>query len=200
MNTLHCASYRLALDRPLVMGIVNLTPDSFSGDGLAGDVARGIAHARYQFDAGADILDIGAESTRPGAQPATEDEELARLLPVLEEVGRWGVPISVDTYKPGVMRAAIRAGAAMINDIGGMLDPAALEAVAASDCGVCVMHMQGQPGTMQQAPVYRDVVAEVDAFLAAAVERDGPRAAQAVREHIHWFSRFTTAGPDAAGG
>jgi dihydropteroate synthase len=171
MNTLHCASYRLALDRPLVMGIVNLTPDSFSGDGLAGDVARGIAHARYQFDAGADILDIGAESTRPGAQPATEDEELARLLPVLEEVGRWGVPISVDTYKPGVMRAAIRAGAAMINDIGGMLDPAALEAVATSDCGVCVMHMQGQPGTMQQAPVYRDVVAEVDAFLAAAVER-----------------------------
>lgn len=171
MNTLHCASYRLALDRPLVMGIVNLTPDSFSGDGLAGDVARGIAHARYQFDAGADILDIGAESTRPGAQPATEDEELARLLPVLEEVGRWGVPISVDTYKPGVMRAAIRAGAAMINDIGGMLDPAALEAVAASDCGVCVMHMQGQPGTMQQAPVYRDVVAEVDAFLVAAVER-----------------------------
>jgi len=171
MNTLHCASYRIPLDRPLVMGIVNLTPDSFSGDGLAGDVARGIAHARHQFDAGADILDIGAESTRPGAQPASEDEELARLLPVLEEVGRWGVPISVDTYKPGVMRAAIRAGAAMINDIGGMLDPAAVAAVADSDCGVCVMHMQGLPGTMQQAPVYRDVVAEVDEFLAAAVER-----------------------------
>lgn len=171
MNTLHCASYRLVLDRPLVMGIVNLTPDSFSGDGLAGDVARGIAHASHQFDAGADILDIGAESTRPGAQPASEDEELARLLPVLEEVGRWGVPISVDTYKPGVMRAAIAAGAAMINDIGGMLDPAALAVVAASDCGVCVMHMRGQPGTMQQAPVYRDVVAEVDEFLAAAVER-----------------------------
>ncbi len=171
MNTLHCASYRIPLDRPLVMGIVNLTPDSFSGDGLAGDVARGIAHARHQFDAGADILDIGAESTRPGAQPASEGEELARLLPVLEEVGRWGVPISVDTYKPGVMRAAIRAGAAMINDIGGMLDPAAVAAVADSDCGVCVMHMQGLPGTMQQAPVYRDVVAEVDEFLAAAVER-----------------------------
>ena len=159
----------MSLARPLVMGIVNLTPDSFSGDGLAGDVARGIAHARYQFDAGADILDIGAESTRPGAQPATEDEELARLLPVLEEVGRWGVPISVDTYKPGVMRAAIRAGAAMINDIGGMLDPAALEAVAASDCGVCVMHMQGQPGTMQQAPVYRDVVAAVERCRSAGI-------------------------------
>ena len=171
MRTLHCGSYHLSLDRPLVMGIVNLTPDSFSGDGLVGDVDRAIQHARLQFDAGADMLDIGAESSRPGAIPTPEDEELERLLPVLQEVTRWGVPVSVDTYKPAVMRAALAAGAAMINDITGMSDPDALAAVAASDCGVCVMHMQGEPGTMQQAPHYEDVVREVHGFLSAAVTR-----------------------------
>lgn len=153
------------------MGIVNLTPDSFSGDGLVGDVDRAIQHARQQFEAGSDILDIGAESSRPGAIATSENEELQRLLPVLREVSTWGVPISVDTYKPFVMRAALEAGAAMINDISGMAHPDALAAVASSDCAVCVMHMQGEPGTMQQAPIYGDVVGEVCEFLGAAVNR-----------------------------
>lgn len=153
------------------MGIVNLTLDSFSGDGLLGDVDRAISHARQQYEAGSDILDIGAESSRPGAIPTSEADELRRLLPVLKEITTWGVPISVDTYKPKVMRAALEAGVAMINDITGMLQPDALAAVAESDCAVCIMHMQGEPGTMQQSPYYGDVVAEVCLFLASAVKR-----------------------------
>jgi len=171
MTNLRCGSFLLPLDSPLVMGIVNLTPDSFSGDGLVGDVERAILHARQQYEAGSDILDIGAESSRPGAIPTPEDEELRRLLPVLKEITTWGIPVSVDTYKPAVMRAALAAGAAMINDITGMVHPEALAAVAASDCAVCVMHMQGDPDTMQQAPAYRDVVGEVRNFLMAAVVR-----------------------------
>jgi dihydropteroate synthase len=151
------------------MGIVNLTPDSFSGDGTGTDPEQAIAHARRQFDAGADILDIGAESSRPGAVPTPEDEELRRLLPVLEELCAWGVPISVDTYKPAVMRRALAAGAAMINDITGLRLPGALEAVTAGDCAVCLMHMAGEPLTMQQAPRYDEVVREVAAFLSERV-------------------------------
>ena len=147
------------------MGIVNLTPDSFSGDGLAGQVQRALAHARSQLEAGADILDLGAESTRPGVEPTSEAEELDRLLPVLEEVSGWGVPVSVDTYKPRVMAAALAAGASMINDIYGLRAPGALEVVAGSDCGVCVMHMQGEPRSMQASPVYGDVLAEVRSFM-----------------------------------
>ncbi len=151
------------------MGIVNLTPDSFSGDGLVGDIDRAIQHASAQFEAGSDILDIGAESSRPGAIATSEDEELRRLLPVLREITRWGIPVSVDTYKPGVMRAALEAGASMINDITGMTRPGAIEAVADSDCAVCIMHMQGEPGTMQQAPVYGDVVGEVRDYFVEQV-------------------------------
>ncbi len=153
------------------MGIVNLTPDSFSGDGCASDASAAIAHARAQWEAGADLLDLGAESSRPGAVPTSEQDELARLLPVLAEVVRWGVPVSVDTYKPAVMRAALAAGAAMINDISGMQEEEALAAVADSNAAVCVMHMQGRPGNMQQAPEYGNVVAEVENFLLAAVDR-----------------------------
>lgn len=171
MTTLHCGRFRLSLDRPLLMGIVNLTPDSFSGDGLIGDVEQAIKHARQQFEAGSDILDIGAESSRPGATPTSEEDELRRLLPVLREIADWGVPISVDTYKPVVMRAALEAGATMINDITGMTHPEALSVVAQSDCAVCVMHMQGKPGTMQHTPQYRDVVSEVRSFLVSAAER-----------------------------
>lgn len=171
MNLLHCGRFRLSLDHPLIMGIVNLTPDSFSGDGLVGDVDQAIHHAREQFEAGADFLDVGAESSRPGAIPTSEADELRRLLPVLKEIVGWGVPVSVDTYKPVVMRAALEAGAAMINDITGLTHPDALAAVAGSDCGVCVMHMQGVPGTMQRTPHYADVVGEVGAFLAGAVAR-----------------------------
>jgi len=169
MSVLHCGRFRLPLDRPLVMGIVNLTPDSFSGDGTGGDVARAIRHARHQLDAGADILDIGAESSRPGAIPTPEVEELRRLIPVLREVSGWGVPVSVDTYKPAVMRAALEAGATMINDISALSHPGALDIVAASDCAVCLMHMAGEPGTMQQAPRYDDVVCAVRDFLDARV-------------------------------
>jgi len=165
MNILQCGHFRLSLERPLVMGIVNLTPDSFSSDGLGNDLERAVAHARHQLEAGADILDIGAESSRPGATPTPEDEELRRLIPLLERIVGWGVPISVDTYKPAVMRAALAAGATMINDIAGLRYPGALEAVQGSDCAVCLMHMRGEPGTMQQAPEYLDVVGEVEAYL-----------------------------------
>ncbi len=153
------------------MGIVNLTPDSFSGDGLVGDVDRAIEHARQQFEAGSHILDVGAESSRPGAIPTPENEEIRHLIPVLEEICTWGIPVSVDTYKPGVMRAALAVGATMINDITGMVDPGAILAVAATDCAVCLMHMQGRPGTMQQAPYYQDVISEVHDFLSLAVGR-----------------------------
>ncbi len=153
------------------MGIVNLTPDSFAGDGTGADVELAIRHARRQLDAGADILDIGAESSRPGAGPTPADEELRRLLPVLREVTGWGIPVSVDTCKPKVMQAVLAAGAAMINDITALAHPDSLAVVAASDCAVCLMHMQGEPGTMQAAPRYDDVVAEVHDFLTARVAR-----------------------------
>lgn len=166
---LRCAGFSLSLDRPLIMGIVNLTPDSFSGDGLANDTASAIAHAKRQIEAGADLLDIGAESSRPGCQPVSLEDELARLLPVLKALSDCGVPVSVDTYKPEVMRAALAAGASMINDIYALRMPGALKAVADSDCAVCLMHMQGEPLTMQQAPVYGDVVGEVRDFLAERV-------------------------------
>lgn len=151
------------------MGIVNLTPDSFSGDGCAGDVRRAITHARQQLEAGAQILDVGAESSRPGAIPTLLDEELRRLRPVLREITSWGVPVSVDTYKHEVMREALELGAAMINDITGFQNPLSLEVVAGADCGLCIMHMQGEPGIMQQAPQYDDVVSEVQRFLADRV-------------------------------
>jgi dihydropteroate synthase len=161
---LRCASFTLEFARPLVMGIVNLTPDSFSGDGVS-DTAKAIAHAHRQIEAGADLLDIGAESSRPGAFPTSVEEELRRLIPVLEELAGCGVPISVDTYKPEVMRAALRHGASMINDIYALRMPGALAAVADSDCGICLMHMQGEPLSMQEQPHYTDVVAEVQGFL-----------------------------------
>lgn len=152
------------------MGIVNLTPDSFSGDGLAADTARAVERALAQIEAGADLLDLGAESSRPGAIPTPLDEELRRLLPVLQALEGCGVPVSVDTYKPEVMRAAIAHGAAMINDIYALRMPGALAAVADSDCALCLMHMQGQPLTMQQQPGYANAVVEVRDFLAARVE------------------------------
>ena len=166
---LRCGKFEFCLDRPLLMGIVNLTPDSFSGDGVATDSSRAIAHAWHQIEAGSDLLDLGAESSRPGAIPTSLDEELARLLPVLDALVGCGVPISVDTYKPEVMRAALAHGASMINDIFALRMPGASEAVAASDCGVCLMHMQGEPLTMQQSPCYGNVVEEVRSFLAERV-------------------------------
>lgn len=160
-----CGRFELPLTRPLLMGIVNLTPDSFSGDGLASCTARALAHAERQLAAGADLLDLGAESSRPGAVPTSLADELARLLPVLDALADCGAPISIDTYKPEVMRAALEHGASMINDIYALRMPGALDAVAGSDCALCLMHMQGQPLTMQQQPSYAGVLAEVRGFL-----------------------------------
>lgn len=167
---LRCGRFSLSLERPLIMGVVNVTPDSFSDGGryLAPD--RAIAHARQLVTEGAELLDIGAESTRPGAGSVTAEEEWARLAPVLEGVVSLGVPISVDTSKPEVMRRAVAAGAAMINDVMALRAAGALEAVAASDAAVCLMHMQGEPRTMQQDPHYGDVVREVADFLRERVE------------------------------
>ncbi|KAF7598441.1 MAG: dihydropteroate synthase [Candidatus Dactylopiibacterium carminicum] len=171
-----CGRFRLSFERPAIMAIINVTPDSFSGDGLSGNVDAALRQAEQALSEGASILDVGGESTRPGSAAVSEAEELARVIPVVEALARLGVPVSVDTLKPAVMRESIRAGAAIINDINALREPGALEAVAASDAGVCLMHMQGEPRTMQQAPVYGDVVADVDAFLqthAAAVLRAG---------------------------
>ncbi len=168
-NHLVCGKYRLSLERPLLMGIVNVTPDSFSDGGRYFDPARAIAHARQLVEEGADILDIGGESSRPGAQPVSADEELGRVLPVVEALAGLGVPLSVDTVKPEVMRRSVAAGAAIINDIAALQAPGALEAAAASGAAVCLMHMQGEPRTMQANPRYGDVVAEVRCFLAQRV-------------------------------
>ena len=173
---LHCGKYRLALDRPLIMGVVNVTPDSFSDGGRFLQVQAAVGHARRLIDEGADLLDIGGESTRPGAAPVALDEERRRVLPVIETLAGDGVPLSVDTQKPELMREAAAAGAALINDVNGFEAPDALAAVAGSDCAVCIMHKQGDPRSMQQAPQYADVVMEVDAYLrrrAAAAAQAG---------------------------
>jgi dihydropteroate synthase len=165
MPLLHAGRFRLRLDRPLVMGIVNVTPDSFAQSGPRVEPGVALAHAERLLDEGADLLDIGAESSRPGAQPVEADEEWRRLQPVLAQAVRWNVPISVDTYRPATMRRALDLGCSLVNDIRGFQEPGAVEAVAGSDAALCVMHMQGRPATMQAAPRYDDVVAEVEGFL-----------------------------------
>jgi dihydropteroate synthase len=168
---LQCGRFRLALERPLIMGVVNITPDSFSDGGRFLDPADAIAHAQQLIDEGADLIDLGAESSRPGAAAVVSaDEELRRLLPVLRGLRAAPVPLSVDTIKPEVMRAALAEGASMINDINALRAPGALDAVAAAGAAVCLMHMQGTPGTMQRHPDYGDVVAEVKGFLRERVE------------------------------
>lgn len=167
---LQCGRYRLEFERPLIMGIVNVTADSFSGDGHAGSgLDAALRHAEALLTEGADILDIGGESSRPGALAVPEAEELARVVPLVERLKDCGVPLSIDTVKPAVMRAAIAAGADLINDIAALKAPGALEAVADSQAAVCLMHMQGTPGTMQADPQYVDVVGEVMQFLAERV-------------------------------
>ena len=165
------------------MGVINVTPDSFSDGGRFFDRDRAVEHAKSLLEDGADLLDIGGESSRPGADPVDSDEELRRVLPVLERLVELPVPVSVDTCKPAVMRHAITAGAAMINDILALGAPGALEAVAAgSDVAVCLMHMRGEPRTMQHDPQYRDVVGEVQTFL---TERAGAAVAAGIgRERI----------------
>jgi len=149
------------------MGVVNVTPDSFYDGGRHADARTAIEHARRLVEEGADLLDVGGESSRPGADAIAPDEELRRVLPVLDGLREVGVPISVDTAKPEVMRAVLEHGAAMINDITALASPGALATIARSEAAVCLMHMQGRPRTMQAEPVYADVVAEVRDFLAA---------------------------------
>jgi len=161
----HCGNFQFDLSRPLVMGIVNVTPDSFSDGGLHLQRDAALAHAQQLIAEGADILDIGGESTRPGAQSVGVQEELDRVLPIIEGLRGAPVPISIDTCKPEVMRAAIAAGAQMVNDINALQDTAAMNTVAASNVAVCLMHKQGNPQTMQEQPHYQNVVTEVSAFL-----------------------------------
>jgi dihydropteroate synthase len=169
MSVLHAGSHRLSLIRPLIMGIVNITPDSFSDGGRWLDSQAAIRHALKLQEEGADILDVGGESTRPGAVAVPVEEELRRVLPVIEVLVDRGCVVSVDTKKPEVMRVALDAGAAMVNDVMALRAPGALEAVAASDAAVCLMHMQGEPQSMQQSPCYINVVEDVKLFLQARV-------------------------------
>lgn len=163
----NCGRFQLDLSKPRVMGIVNVTPDSFSDGGKFNTTGKAIAHALQLVEEGADILDIGGESTRPGATPVPLDEELKRVIPVIEGLRDVGVPLSIDTYKPQVMQAAITAGADIVNDVFALREPQAFEIVAASQAGVCLMHMQGHPQTMQADPQYDNVVSEVKDFLKA---------------------------------
>lgn len=165
-----CGRFELGLERPLLMGIVNVTPDSFSDGNQYIQTDAAIAHAQQLVAEGADILDIGGESTRPGAEPVSVQEEPHRLLPVIEALRELNIPLSVDTFKPEVMRAVLDAGADIINDIAGFRDPASVAAVADSSCGLCVMHMQGEPKTMQKQPHYDDLYAEVRQFLLQRVQ------------------------------
>jgi dihydropteroate synthase len=159
---------RLDLEQACVMGVLNVTPDSFSDGGQYPDTERAVSRALEMVEQGARMLDIGGESTRPGASPVSATDEIARVVPVVEEICRQtDVPVSVDTSKPEVMAAALASGAAMINDVRGLESEGALEAVAATDAAVCIMHMQGEPRTMQSDPVYSDVVADIRAYLLA---------------------------------
>lgn len=162
---LRCGRFTLSLDRPLIMGIVNVTPDSFSDGGQFSDTRRAVEHGLQLIAEGADILDIGGESTRPGAAPVPVTEELARVIPVLEGLASSNVPLSIDTQKPGVMRAAVAAGADMVNDVNALLAPGAMEALAGTQVAVCLMHKQGDPQSMQRNPSYADVVVDVRSFL-----------------------------------
>lgn len=186
-KNLHCGRYSFALEgpdatHPVVMGILNVTPDSFSDGGRYQGLEFAVSHAEEMLRDGATMIDIGGESTRPGAPTVPLEEELARVMPALYALKTLDVALSVDTCKPEVMREALIAGADMINDINGFRAPGAIEAVQDSDCGLCVMHMQATPATMQQAPSYADVVGEVIAFLRARVE--AMTAAGIARERI----------------
>ena len=166
-----CGKFQLDLTKPRVMGIVNVTPDSFSDGGKFSASHLATAHALKLIEEGASILDIGGESTRPNATPVSLQEELDRVIPVIEGLaGQINIPISIDTYKPAVMQAAIAAGASIVNDVRALQEDGAIEIVAKSNVGVCLMHMQGTPQTMQINPQYQDVVSDVKAFLQARLQ------------------------------
>ena len=165
---LHCGQFKLDLACPRVMGILNVTPDSFSDGGNFSKTDQAITQALKLIGEGADILDVGGESTRPNATPVSLQQELDRVIPVIESLSaEINIPISIDTYKPAVMRAAIAAGASIVNDVKALQEDGALEVVATSEVAVCLMHMQGTPQTMQEDPHYDDVISEVSDFLLA---------------------------------
>jgi len=165
--TLNCGGRALRLDRPRIAGVINVTPDSFSDGGSFLDAGDAIAHGLKLAEEGADVLDVGGESTRPGAAEISAQDEIARVVPVIEALAKKTViPIAIDTSKPEVMRAAVAAGAGFINDVRALRRDGALDAAAALKVPVCLMHMQGEPGTMQDAPHYEDVVSDVRRFLA----------------------------------
>ncbi len=167
---LRCVDRELPLgERTLVMGIINVTPDSFSGDGLGADVDAAVEQAASFIAAGADILDVGGESTRPGSEAVALEEELERTLPVVEALAELGAVVSIDTSKPEVARLAVAAGAGMINDVFGLRADGMIEAVAETGAAACIMHMQGEPRTMQQAPHYDDLMTDIYGFLAERV-------------------------------
>lgn len=171
MSVFACGRFSLSLERPLLMGILNVTPDSFSDGGSYNRLDAALAHAERLLADGADILDIGGESTRPGAPYVSPEEELQRVLPVLERLAALQVPLSLDTRRTSVMRAALQAGAVdLINDVSALEDDGALALVAAANVGICLMHKQGNPDTMQQQPDYADVVQEVGGYLARRIE------------------------------
>ena len=176
------AGQRIDLSSGVLVGVLNVTPDSFSDGGEFNDTSVAIAHGKAMAEQGAVIVDVGGESTRPGAKPVSEDEEKRRLLPVVEGLVASGVVVSVDTYKPAVARAGLEAGAAVVNDVTGFRDNAMIEVVADSECGVVAMHMRGTPVDMHLDPSYDDIVGEVEAYLLAAVGRLG--AAGVRRERI----------------
>jgi dihydropteroate synthase len=171
---LQCGRYRLPVRgenfRPLVMGVLNVTPDSFSDAGQFHSLELALSHAEQMIAEGVDIIDIGGESSRPGAPPLPLEEELRRVMPLVYALRDCGKPLSIDTYKPQVMREALAAGADMINDINGFRAEGAISAVEDSDCALCIMHMQRDPQHMQLKPEYQDVVAEVTVFLAQRVK------------------------------
>lgn len=168
---LQCATRRLSLDQPVVMGVINVTPDSFSDGGQYASPAAALTRAQRMVEEGAAIIDIGGVSTRPGAAAVSAEEELARVLPLIESVAaRLPVVVSVDTSDPQVMRRAADYGAQMINDVRALRTENALETAAATPLAVCLMHMQGEPATMQRDPTYVDVVAEVRTYLEARIE------------------------------
>jgi dihydropteroate synthase len=175
MQKLQCGRFMLDLNRPLVMGILNVTPDSFSDGGHYHQIDAALAHAEKLLADGADILDIGGESTRPGAAFVPEEEEISRVIPVIKALQSLNVPLSIDTRKSAVMRAALDVGVDLVNDISALEDVGALALVAKSNAAICLMHMQGDPHNMQATPAYLDVVAEVSTYLAA--RRDAALAA-----------------------
>lgn len=171
MDALQCKAYKLSFDHPLIMGVLNVTPDSFSDGGQYFDIERAVEHAKHLAEDGADILDIGGESSRPGAEVVSEDEECRRILPVLEKLQFLKIPISVDTYKPSVAKKCLERGASIINDISGLADPEMAQLALRAKVPVVCMHMQGKPKTMQQEPKYKDVISEINTFFAKIIQQ-----------------------------